>query len=528
MRSSSTASHHSLQSASMSESESDAESPPAGDDGPMFPYEKLYFSAKDKAEIENLPEIRRESILADRTQQLERHDQDVTLRRLLAARAKDEAKASEKKKRKAGAADLEESQRKSSRQRTKLGGGKVGEADSAIEAYKRQRAEKGLRDEQRRKDAAAKKELGVQASPDNNYSDADAEGESEVEYDDKKYKRTTPTPPRDDPIAELADIQRAKVGRDNFAQVCYYPGFEEAIKDCYARVCLGPGRTPGVNEYRLCLIKGFEKGKPYAMMGSNGRPFPVDNYIMAAHGKATRAWSFLECSMSRFTEEEWRRYRVTMANEDCKLPTRRFVNNKLDQINALINHRFTEAEITEKIKRQNDLLKTVNRVDERNKIEARKALAIEADDEEAIAACDDELTALIPIKMAYNTTLVKPENNHVNKEQERLAELNRRNQRLNAENVRKAQLAEMKAKKAKTHLAPGVDDLFEGGSDISRSGTPVNGVGTPKNIGTPRSSTPVNLLRPVQKDKKGIPTIRKAALDDEVLAKIDLGIEIDI
>ena len=528
MCSSSAASHHSLQSASMSESESDAESPPARDDGPIFPYERLYFSAKDKAEIESLPEIRRESILADRTQQLERHDQDVTLRRLLAARAKDEAKASEKKKRKAGAADLEESQRKSSRQRTKLGGGKVGEADSAIEAYKRQRAEKGLRDEQRRKDAAARKELGVQASPDNNYSDADAEGESEVEYDDKKYKKRTPTPPRDDPIAELADIQRAKVGRDNFAQVCYYPGFEEAIKDCYARVCLGPGRTPGVNEYRLCLIKGFEKGKPYAMIGSNGRPFPVDNYIIAAHGKATRPWSFLECSMSRFTEEEWRRYRATMANDDCKLPTRRFVNHKLDHINALINHRFTEAEITEKINRQNDLLKKINRVDERNEIEARRAQAIEAYDEEAIAACDDELAALVPIKMAYNTTLVKPETNHVNKEQERLAELNRRNQRLNAENVRKAQLAEMKSKKAKTHLAPGVDDLFEGGSDISRSGTPVNGAGTPRNAGTPRSSTPVNLLRPIQKDKKGIPTIRKAAFDDEVLAKIDLGIEIDI
>ena len=511
----------------MSESDSDGESPPAGDDGPIFPYEKLYFSAKDKAEIESLPEIRRESILAERTAQLERHDQDVTLRRLLAARAKEEAKASEKKKRKAGVADLEENQRKSSRQRTKLGGGKVGEADSAIEAYKRQRAEKGARDEQRRKDAAARKELGVRASPDNN-SDADAEGESETEWDDKKYKRRTPTPPRDEPIAELADIQRAKVGRDNFAQVCYYPGFEEAIKDCYVRVCLGPGRTPGVNEYRLCLIKGFDKGKPYAMTGSNGRPFPVDNYVLAAHGKAVRPWSFLECSMSRFGEEEWRRYRITMANEDCKLPTRRFVNGKLDQINALINHRFTDAEVTEKIKRQNALLDMINRVDDRRKIEERKEVAVKAGDEDVIASCDEELAALVPIKMAFNTTLVKPEHVHVNKEQERLAELNRRNQRLNAENVRKAQLAEMKTKKAKKHLAPGVDDLFEGGSDISRAGTPVNGVSTPKNVGTPRSSTPVNLLRPITKDKKGIPTIRKAALDDELLASMDLGIDIEI
>ena len=512
----------------MSESDSEAESPPAGDDGPIFPYEKLYLSAKDKADIEGLPEIQREAILAERNAQLERHDQDVTLRRLLAARAREEAKATEKKKRKAGAADLEESKRKSSRQRTKLGGGKVGERDTAIEAYKRQRAEKGLRDEQRRRDAAARKERGGQTSPANDFSDADAEGESEVERDETKHKRRSPTPPRDDPIVELADIQRAKVGRDNFAQVCYYPGFEEAIKDCYARVCLGPGRTPGVMEYRVCLIKDFVKGKPYAMTGSNGRPFAVDTYILAAHGKANKPWSFLECSMSRFSEEEWRRYRIVMANEECKLPTRRFINYKLDQINALINHHFTEAEITEKIRRQNVLMNKINKWDERAAIEERKAAALLAGDDETVRACNDELAAIVPAKLAFNTTLIKPESNHVNKEQERLAELNRRNQKLNAENVRKAQLAEMKAKKSKKHLAPGIDDLFEGGSDISRAGTPVNGIGTPKNLGTPRSSTPVNLLKPLTKDRKGIPMIRKTATDDEFLANMDLGIDIEI
>ena len=517
----------------MSGSDSDRRTPPFGDDGPMFPHEKIYYSVKDKAEIEGLPEIDREAILAWRNEQLERHDQDVTLRRLLAARARDEAKAAEKKKRKAGAADLEESQRKSSRQRTKLGGGKVGERNDALENYKRQREEKSQRDAQRILDQAAKRDRGG-PTPERGLSDADAEGESEVEIDARRHQRRTPTPPRDDPIAELADIQRAKVGRDNFAQVCYYPGFEDVIKDCYARVCLGPGRNPGVNDYRLCSIKGFEKGRPYAMTGSNGRPFAVDQYIIAAHGKATKAWSFLECSMSKATEDEWRRYRITMANEDCKLPTKHFIHGKLDQINALINHRFTEAEITDKINRQNQLNDKINRVEERRAIQDRKEAAISAEDEDTVIACDDELAALMPLKLAFNTTLVRPGSNHVNKEQERLAELNRRNQRLNAENVRKAQLAEMKAKKAKKHLAPGVDDLFEGGSDISRSGTPVTGMGPSRNAGPPsqtensRSGTPVNVLRSITKDRKGIPIIRKAALDDEFLASMDLGIEIEI
>jgi RNA polymerase-associated protein RTF1 len=273
-------------------------------------------------------------------------------------------------------------------------------------------------------------------------------------------------------------------------------------------------------------------------VGRNGRPFPVDTYIVAGEGVTKKEWAFLECSMSRFTTEEWARYRSVMENEGRKLPTRRFINVKLDQIDALLNHRFTDAEITEKFKRQNALTDMIFRVEERNKVKEKRALAIEAGDEDAIATCDDELAALVPTKLAFNTTLVKPANNHVNKEQERLAELNRRNQRLNAENVRKAQLAEIKAKRARKHLAPGIDELFEGGSDISRTGTPVNGAQTPQANGAPRggtpvpsvprTGTPVHLLKPLQKDKKGIPMIRKAVLDEDIIASMDLGIDIEL
>jgi RNA polymerase-associated protein RTF1 len=523
----------------MSESESEAEYK-TKEEGPIFPYEKLYYDAADKARIQAKPEIERERTLAERSEQVERHEQDLTLRRLVAARAKEEAKNVAKNKRKAAAADLEESQRKSSRQRTKLGGGRAGEASTAIEAYKQQRAEKSQRDEQRRRDAATRRAASVE----NEYSDPDAEAESDNEYDNHRYKRRSPTPPKDEPIVELADIQRAKIGRDNFAQVCYYPGFEETIKDCYARVCLGPGQTPGVNEYRLCLIKGFTTGRPYAMVGTNGRPFPVNKYILAAHGKAEKSWSFLECSMSPFTEAEWRRYRVVMMNEDCRLPTKKMINSKLDQINALLKHRFTEAEISEKMKKQRDLEAQVFRTHERDDIKEKILTATHAGDWDLVDELQQKLTSILPMKLAFNTTLNRPENTHVNREQEKLAELNRRNQKLNAENVRKAQLAEMRSRRTKKHLAPGVDELFEGGSDISRSGTPVNGQSTPRanglsRAGTPnpvamangtsRTSTPVPmLLKPVSKDKRGIPQIRKAATDDEIIAAMDLGIDIDI
>lgn len=235
----------------MSESDSDSEgSAPVDGDGPIFPYDKLYYSSKDKHEIMAMPEIQREQILSERAQQVDRHNQDIALRRLLASRERDEARQAKKNKRKASSASLDDVQRKSSRQKTTLGGRKVGEASGAIEAYKRQREQKGKRDELRRrdpvKDTSRAKEEGL--------TEDDADGESEAEWDDRDR---SPSPPKDDPPAELRDLQRARVGRSNFAQVCFYPGFDDAISGCYVRVNVGPNRDTGSNEYRVCLIKSM-------------------------------------------------------------------------------------------------------------------------------------------------------------------------------------------------------------------------------------------------------------------------------
>lgn len=242
-------SHHSLQSAPMSESDSEAGNASDEEDRPIFPYDKLYYSAKEKQEIMAMPEIQREELLSERAQQVDRHNQDLALRRLLASRERDIKKS----KRKAGSAGLDDTQRKSSRQKTTLGGRKVGEASDAIEAYKRQREQRSKRDEQRRgAPTQARRRSRSTASV---ISDEDADAESDVELDDRVGR--SPSIPKDDPPAELRDLQRARVGRSNFAQVCFYPGFAEKITGCYARVNIGPNSETGQNEYRLCLITGM-------------------------------------------------------------------------------------------------------------------------------------------------------------------------------------------------------------------------------------------------------------------------------
>jgi RNA polymerase-associated protein RTF1 len=162
------------------------------------------------------------------------------------------------KKRKAGAADLDENQRKTSRQRTKLGGGKVGEASTGIDSLKRARAEKN--DRQRRRDEDKERNKDRRAARDEEYSDADADGDSEVEWDDPKArnKKKSKSPDfRDAEPSGLHDIERVRVGRSRFAKVCFYPGFDEAITGCYVRISVGEDKENKQNIYRMALIKGI-------------------------------------------------------------------------------------------------------------------------------------------------------------------------------------------------------------------------------------------------------------------------------
>ncbi|KAI9813269.1 MAG: hypothetical protein M1827_004211 [Pycnora praestabilis] len=561
----------SLQSASMSESDSDTSPADGGDNSPVFPLENKYYSEKDRAEIMAMSEIQREELLAERAAIVERRFQDLQLRRLLQNREREGAKAADKKKRKAGAADLDDGQRKSSRQKTTLGGRKVGEKSGALEDYKRQREQRGIENKQRRRDeeeGRGKDRKGRDAE--DGYSDADADGESEVEWDDGKPKagagRTSLSAARDEQPADIKDFERVRVGRTNFAKVCFYPGFEKAIVDCFARVSIGPDKATGQNIYRMAQIKGFMEGKPYAMESLNGKHFITNQYALVALGKSEKEWPLLACSDSRFTEAEFERYKRTMAVESLPTPTKPFLNTKIQDINKLIEHRFTDQEIQEKLKRSGALQNRFASI-ERNSILNRRKEAVAKGDEAAIARFDAELAKFDGPKLAFGTSLsnspTKPSKGP--NEQDRLAILNRANRKANAEDIRRAQIAEKRAEakaqaavargeatlnpfqrvktRAKVHydvhndsLAPptsshGVDDLFEG-SDRSRAGTPlsIGGTNTPKKIGSPRrSGTPVPVGKTANGEKKGgIPTIRKRNMDDETIAAMDLGIEIEI
>ncbi|KAL9598872.1 MAG: hypothetical protein Q9219_004212 [cf. Caloplaca sp. 3 TL-2023] len=550
---------NSLQSAPMSESES--ESSPAMDEGVTdFPIEGKFKSEKDRAEIMSLSEIQRESILAERAQQREREVQNEHLRRLVASKKK-EAEAVESKKRKLDPADSDDRQRKSSRQKTALGGRKAGETSGAIEAYKRQREEKGLRDEQRKRDGQERRDRKARGSVEDMYSDADADGESDVDWSDVRKHTDEVRRQEDDQPADQRDFERVRIGRENFARVCFTPGFENAIKDCYVRVNIGQNPTTGEPIYRMAKIEGFDEGRPYAMEGVNNKNFVTTQYAKLSIGKSSRKIPFIICSSAKFTEVDFNDYKKQLLADDLALPTKPTLVAKIADINKLINHQFTAEEIQQKLERSGVLQQrfaTIERtslLDRRRKAEARG-------DEAAVTKCNEALAELNGPKLAFGTSLYKEQPKSANAgptQQERLAELNRANRKANTEEVRKAQRAERRAEaiarraiergeavadrfaRVKTrprttydasedHLAPpkpvakGVDDLFDGGSkDNSRGGSRAS---TPMQTPAVKKGTPTP--QPPQQKVNGLPKVGRRNMDDEVIGAMDFDIDIDI
>ncbi|KAF4627563.1 hypothetical protein G7Y89_g10593 [Cudoniella acicularis] len=542
----------SQQSAAMdvSDSESDA-NPVLDDDGDKYPLEGKFMNAADKAEIMAMPEIKREEILAERAADLEKQRQNRALRVLINAREADARK--QDKKRKAGTADLDSDQRKTSRQRTKLGGGKVGEASTGIDILKRARAEKSDRLRRREEDKERHKD---RKSTREDYSDADADGDSEVEWDDsKKNKRKSRSPDlRDTEPAGLHDVERVRVGRSRFAMVCFYPGFDEAITGTFVRISVGVDKETGQNIYRMALVKSFVEDRPYAIETANGKQVKTTQYIRAAHGKAERNWPFITCSDSPFTEAEWNRYKQTCIVENVPLPTKPKLAQKIADINALVNRTWTEAELQEKLTKSGALVNKYIPI-ERNRltnlIKEAKARGDTVREEEF----RKELEALEGPKLAYSTSMQpSPKKSSIAgglSQQERLAVLNKQNRRKNAEEVRQAQINERRAAKlTEAAIARGEDvtedhsrrvktrakfkhDVSEGlgakktDSEASGANTPS---GTPK-LSAKKSSVSLPHLAKLQAangDKKGLPTIRRPLMDDDIIGAIDLGIDLEL
>jgi len=233
-------------------------------------------------------------------------------------------------------------------------------------------------------------------------------------------------------------------------------------------------------------------------------------------------------------QAEFNRYKAICKADDVNIPKKPALMNKVDDINKLVRRTWTEAELGEKLDRQQLLLQRfsgANRERLAKQIEAARL----AGQDERVVKLQDELDSLAVPRLAFSTSLTpttkKTEKTGMN-QQERLAMINAENRRRNNESVRKAQLLEMQ----KTREVEIRDNraLASENATGSPSGTP-DGVGASQSdSGTPghKAALPPHIakLQAQQRStaKSGIPTIHKPLMDDDIIGALDLDIDIEI
>lgn len=141
---------------------------------------------------------------------------------------------------------------------------------------------------------------------------------------------------------------------------------------------------------------------------------------------------------------------------------------------------------------------------------------------------ESKLDTIETPRLALGTSLTaKKTSTSTISQQDRLAQLNIENRRKNAEKVRKAQVAD-RARDVEARLSRAEGLAAQASQANSGTTTPANGTSTTTNGGLPHLARLRLQNQESEKERKGIPQIHKPLVDDDIIAAIDLDIDVEI
>lgn len=226
--------------------------------------------------------------------------------------------------------------------------------------------------------------------------------------------------------------------------------------------------------------------------------------MICKHGSTQKEYQFQFLSNQRFNPADFDAYRQALTEAGTKLPTQSHVEKKIEEIKAFENRFWTDDDINTRIQRSNKYSHLLHR--DRG----------------------EEAAPRIPTQSEAAAN--------------RLAELNRKNREAERERIRKVQIeerqqklqarkrAEIEARKKaaeatrkaeeekKKNLLSVDDDLFGDGASSRASSVPKEA--TPKPEG--------EIKKKEKTERKGLPTFRKPKMDDDIIASMDIGLDIEI
>jgi len=377
-----------------------------------YPLEGKYKNEKDRSELEAMPEMQRESILFDRSQELQKYHE----KKMLAQRAKQ---------------NQAQKQRSSSRsQKVKESARSV--KSSKLSELKKQRERKSRKANRDEYDEDVDEE--DEEEDDYDLGDVDEEDNYEPEFndygggDDVQWAESTKRK-----VVDLHDINKIKTGHSIAEKYCFYPGFSSAIIGTFGKVHVSK------TEFRMVKIENVIHKKPY-QLGS----VKTDQYfIVSQPGKDKKPFPMSHLSDEPIKEYEFAKYNqyINDANASGKresLPSLRDVDEKYQELKTFASKKLEGKVFEEFIRRRsmfNDTSVGANYVLKKSEFEQKLQMAKDNNDARAIKDYSERLRKLENHFRKSNPNKIKEGSST-----DQFAKLNERNRKLNMKAVKEAEL----------------------------------------------------------------------------------------
>ncbi|RLV92495.1 RNA polymerase-associated protein RTF1 [Spathaspora sp. JA1] len=391
-----------------------------GDDQELinpYPLEGKYKDEQDREELESMDDFKREQIIFERTQEMERYNEKKYLQeRMRKQRKLTEAKPS----------------RASTRVKTSI---KPDKRDKLSE-LKKQREQHSRR--QTRKREESYEEQSEEESD-------EEEEEEEEEYDDDGYDAETVSwggsskakPKRSTELAKISDINRIKVGRSILTQYCFYSGFNDVVLDTFAKINLGMDKRTRRPLYRMVKIIDVKSipEKSYQLNNSN-----CDLYINVSQNRQqTKDFPISVFSDSPITQEEFHRYLEELRKTNEQIDYLDDVNDKFENLQRFFNKGMSDKDI-------NEMLARKKKLQDQRGISGYDAVATKAKlmDELKIAKQQGHTSKIRDlINKLKNIDVILNQQTSTNATSDSynsMSKINERNRKLNSTNIRKAEI----------------------------------------------------------------------------------------
>ncbi|AGO13401.1 AaceriAFR266Wp [[Ashbya] aceris (nom. inval.)] len=379
-----------------------------------YPLLGKYRDEADREHIENMPEMERETLLFERSQEMQKYQE----RKVLRERAKNIRAQQQRRQQKDGSAV-----RSSGRSTRTTGHSDL--RDSKLSELRKQRAKKsGNYDYSAGEDDSDHSDDYVDSDNEDDYDPHDGRQLYREETDDVKWAEDDL-----DRDAELDDFNKIKVGRSFVAKFCFYPEFNQRVQGCYGRVNIGVDKHTGQAMYRMVKIEKVFLQKPYNM----GKFF-TNQYFGVTQGKDRKVFQMNFFSDGPILQPEYERYLNQIAKHDVNKPSLYTLNNKAKDLTNFVSQPMT-PKLTDQIVRNrmlfNKKLTGTNAVLEKTVLRDKLQYARETNNEKDVAKYSSQLKNLEKRMSSY-------EKHHENDQTgiKKLDALTSKNRKVNLDKIR--------------------------------------------------------------------------------------------